>query len=411
MNPTLAVDSAVRLLAALSILLSALAAMRPLAVLRTLSALALAAAAAGLAATLALPALLPAESMVLRPDGSTADPRVISALLVGLAAMAMLLPLGRAPGAAGLRPLGAGLSGVLGAGLAGAVGFMIGLRSSPALAGLALGGFVAAAALVLAVLLRRVRVGAALALQACGTALLVVAAMSSLHGARSGQLDVTRGMSVTALGQRVTLLATEAPHDSLRRMEFLVASSHRADTLRAELRGRARGEALSVAAARVLGGPVLVPLALRERTTTPQLITWIRKGDTVQAGDARVYFEKYRFVMGEPIRLYADLAVFTGGRTVRVSPGATADSSGMQPFEVLAEGYGPVSIARVDADNARVGLSLPSVNVPRVTHTAEFEMRGRPGLELAWAGLGLALAAFLFSFGRVAGAPGDRAGR
>jgi len=199
---------------------------------------------------------------------------------------------------------------------------------------------------------------------------------------------------------RVSLLPAESPSDSVRRIGFLVDSGKRTDTLWTELRGRSRAEAMSVAGARVLGGPVLVPLGLREQTTNPRLITWIKKGDTVSAGNARVHFKQYRFVMGSPIRLYADLEVLVDGKTVKVSPGAVADSTGMTPFEVLAEGYGPVAIARVDADRGRVGLMLPSVNVSRVTHTAIFEMRARPGLMLAWVGLCVGLVAFLFSFGR-----------
>lgn len=383
-------------LAPLSIVLFVFAAIRPNTIVRLLACASLALATALLASALALPVLLPAGSAVVRPDGSSGDPRVLSALLVGIAALAAFMQGLRALRIPTLAQVGFWLPGLIVGTLVGVAFYVAGLHSSVALAGLFLGGLVLGTAGVMTARQQGDRGQMSVALMAASTALVVIAAMLSLHGARAERLQIVEGASLDTLGTRVTFVATQAPHDSLRRMQFAIGSRHGVDTVWAELRGRAGASMRSLPAGRAGSGPMLLPMALDERRTNPHEVTWIKKGETLTAGAAQVKFEKFRFVMGDTIRLYADLEVTHAGRVQRVSPGAIANAKGEISFSDIVEGYGPIAIAGVDADNGRVGLVLPTTSSSGVARSALIDLRLRPALPLAWTGAALCLLAFFF---------------
>lgn len=399
MDMTNAVNAVAIALAAVAALLFSYSPARGSAAARTVAALALTLAAAALATSLADARWLPAGALLTNPDGSPRDPRLMTALAVGAAALTSFLP-GRDPGRHPRGRIGMLLPGILLAGVAGAVGYIIGLRTPLAVSGLALGGFIAGTALRSAFGSRGDRATLGLAVLACGLGILVAGAVPVLHGAGVAGIRMNEGMHADTLGAHLTYVRTAAPHDSLRRMRVALGSGGRTDSLWLELRGAADREQHWLAAGGLLSGPVVVPLALAEQAGNPHGVTWMRKGESIESGDARITFEKFRFEMGEPIRLFADLRVEMGGRVYEAHPGAKAHSKGEDPFVDQVPGYGPISVAGIDADNGRVGLILPRMTGSGIVRTLTLALRLRPGLELALAGFAIALVGLALSFGR-----------
>jgi hypothetical protein len=350
-----------------------------------------------LIAPLAHPQLLPAGSAVFHPDGGTDDPRVVSALLVGVAAIASLLPAWASLGLTAMGWLSLALPGIVLAGLLGAVASFAGLHQPMALAGVAIGAFGGGTAIMLAVRAVRAEGGAAASLQALATCLLVVAGMLSLHGVRARTLKIVEGAAVDTLGQRVAFTRVDAPRSDLRVLHFVLFTASDSALASPELRGPLGREVQSVAAGSFFSGPVLVPIALEERRAKAHDITWLAKGTPLQAGNASIVLTGFRFVPGDTIRMYADLDVTTASGTERVSPGVYASSKGETPFAAQARGFGPIALAGIDADHGRVGLMLPTLSDAPVMRTAAIDLRMRPALPVAWAGAALALLAFVFS--------------
>lgn len=399
MDMTRFLNPAALVLAAVAAVLFALPSTRRSVPARALAAFALALAAAGFAASLAVARWLPAEALLTHPDGSPGDPRLWTALALAAAALTSLLP-GMSASQTVRDRLGLFVPGVVLAGLAGATGFIIGLRFPLAVAGLALGGFAVGAALRAALGARGDRAATGLAVLTLGTGLLVAGAVPTLHGAIASEVRLAEGSHADTLGVHLTYLRTDAPHDSLRRMSVAVGSGGRLDSMWVELSGSSDRDQRWVAAGRLLSGPVVVPLALAEQAGNPHGVTWLRKGESVESGGARIEFEKFRFEMGPPIRLYADLKVEVGGRVVEAHPGANADSTGSKPFADEVPGYGPISVAAFDADNGRVGLMLPVMSGSNLLRTLTVAVRLRPGLEIALAGCAVALVGMVLSLGR-----------
>ena len=398
MDMTNAVNVVAIALAAVAAVLFSYTPTRRSAPARAVAAFALTLAAAGLAASLAFAGWLPTGALLTNPDGSPRDPRLMTALAVGAAALTSLLP-GLGTGRQVRGGIGMLLPGILLAGIAGAVGYIIGLRLPLAVSGLALGGFVAGTALWSAFGARGDRVTIGLAVLACGLGLLVAGAVPVVHGAGAVGIRMAEGMHADTLGSHLTYLRTDAPHDSLRRMRVALSAGGRTDSLWLELRGAPDREQRWLAAGGLLTGPVVVPVTLAEQPGNPHGVTWMRKGESIESGDARITFEKFRFEMGEPIRLFADLKVEVGGRILEAHPGATAHSKGESPFVDKVPGYGPISIAGVDADNGRVGLILPKTTGSAIVRVLTLAMRLRPGLELALTGFAIALVGLVLSLG------------
>lgn len=393
------VSPVIWLLAALSFVTFVMNSLRPNRGGGLIASLLLLAGTGLLAASLAVPAWLPAAASNFQADGSLNDPRVISAWLVALAALASFLL-----GIRSLRIPALGLAafwlpGVVIGGLVAVGGYTAGLRSSSGIVGLFLGGLALGTAVQLAARRGVERSTAAMAMLAAGASLVVIAAMVSLHGARAPRLAVIEGTAIDTLGQHVAFVSTTAPHDSLRRMRFAVGSKKgKADSLTAEVLGRTGPKTRAIAGGSLFNGPLVVPIALEEMKGNPHGLTWIKKGESVAVGSGSVTFKQFRFVMGEPIKLFADLAVTHGGRTDEVSPGMTASAKGEAPFPVTVDGFGQIAVAAVDADNGRVGLLLPGgLTSASAVRTVLFELRLRPLLPLAWAGAAVALIAFLLT--------------
>jgi hypothetical protein len=355
-------------------------------------------AAVALLAGIAHPLLLPLRSAVTHADGSTDDPRVLSALLVGVAALAALAPAWRALRLAPMAAVGAVLPGLALAGLAGVIASFAGLRQPLALAGLALGAFGVATSVVLAIRARMAPAQPATALQVLGTSLLVIAAMLSLHGARTGALDLGEGAAADTLGLHVALVKVEVPSDRLRVFTMVVFDGRDSLTLRPRLEGARSGDVRSIADARWLAGPIAVPISLRERRANAHGVRWLDKGQSIDAGNASIRFKGFRIEQTDSIRMFADLEVTTAAGTNIVSPGVVATQHGELPFAAQARGFGPIAVAGIQADAGRVGLMLPQLAGEGVQRIALVDVRLRPALPLAWFGALLALLGFAFAF-------------
>jgi hypothetical protein len=375
-------------LAAVSFVLAAVTGRRGL---RVTGLLLLLAGAAALVAAVALPALLPSRSGVLNADGSTDDPRVLSALVAGLAALAATLPAWRA---LRLRPatlVGVALPGLAIAGLLGSVVHFAGLRSPIGLGAITVGGLALGAALAL--LPRAPRpLGAALA-QAAATALVAVTVAIALHGARATGIELGEGAPVDTLGLRVSLAGVDATAPDARAVSVDLAGPGGAVRLQPALRRAAGEDWRSVADARPFGGPLVLPLKLREQRAHAHEITWIARGDTLRLGDVSVRFTGFRIEQTDSIRMYADLVVDMPGGIRRAAPGVIATPEGQIPFAAEVEGFGRVAVARLDPDHHRAGLVLPQPAAAEKHYVALVDVRQRPALRWAWGSLAVALAA------------------
>lgn len=350
-----------------------------------------------LLAMLAVPSLLPARSALIHPGGSSDDPRLLSALLAGIAGLAALMPTWRSLRLPVLGNVGAAIPGLALAGLFGAVAYFEGLHLPLGLAGIGLGGFVIATAISFA--FRAARQPGALAAMvfAIGVGVFVAAGMLSLHGARVGSVTLAEGTAVDTLGRRLYLARVDAPTATLRVLHVVLYGQRDSLQLNPELRGAVGKDVLSVADARVFSGPIVVPIQLEERNARAHEVQWADKTTPLHAGNASISLVGFRFVKGDTIRMYADLDVTTPAGRQRVSPGVFATRHGETPFAAEASGFGPIAVAKIDADNGRVGLMLPQLAEGKLTRVAALDLRLRPALPFAWAGAALALVGFLLA--------------
>lgn len=376
---------------------------RPKRDLRIVAGALLAMAALGLLASLAVPALLPPRALLVNADGSTGDPRVASVLALGAAVLVALAAAVRVLRLPAMGALGVLVPGLVVAGLVAAVSSFVGLRTPVALAAVVAGSVALGAAPAVFARARWSGPGT-LALQAGATGLLLVAGALSLHGARATGLEFRAGAPIDTLGHRLALGPVQAPHDSLRRMEFTIVGRGGAAGVTASLAGRAGTENRSLAGGGLLGGPLVVPIGLEELPPRPHDVTWLARGDSARVGASTVTFVGFRILPGDTVRMLADLDVTTAGRTQRVSPGMAATSQGTTPFADEADGLGPIAIGKMDADNARVALMLPLPSASAVERIVTADVHLRPALPFAW--LGGALVALCFALGLAA--PGER---
>lgn len=357
----------------------------------------LALSALGLLAAVAVADWLPPRALLVHADGSTDDPRAISAVVLGLAALLALLPAVRSLRLPQLGVLGLLLPGLAIAGLVAATSSFVGLRAPMALVGIVLAGVALGTGLAV---LARVRWSATgmFALQLAATGLLLVGAVLSMNGARAESLTFAEGAPVDTLGSRLVLGHVEAPHDSLRRMEFLVVRGERSATVWASLEGRAGTESRSVAGGSLLDGPIVVPIGLQESRPEAHDVVWLSKGDSTTAGASTIRFVGFRILPGDTVRMLADLDVTTAGRTQRVSPGMYATSASTTPFAEMADGLGPIAVGKMDADNRRIALMLPTPSTSAVNRVVIANVHLRPALPVAWLAAGLLALAFLLGF-------------
>lgn len=370
--------------------------------LKTFAHLALFLAAATFVVSLAHPALLPPSSIAMQANGSSQDPRIVGAVALGLAAYLALLPLIQSLKLPALGFVGSLLPGLAIGGVAVSLFYFMHVRSPLTWGGLLLAGLTLGQ--ILGLLHRLTRLGGASGtlVLAAGCALLVGAGMLSLHGARAQEIQIIQGSALDTLGQHFVFKGTEEPQKGSRRL--LIAMGPDSTMLRPVMSGASSDSLVSRADAKLLGGPIIVPLALHEmRRKQPHGIAWIKKGETFDAGRARVKFLKYRIEMKDSVRVYADIEVSSDGATELLSPGWTAHDKGEVPFAATSSAMGPISVAGMDADNGRVALMFSSVEPP-AAHVALVDIRLRPALELAWLASLVALVGLLLSLVAPAGA-------
>lgn len=354
-----------------------------------------------LVVALAHPLLLPLASAITHPDGSTDDPRVLSALFLAIASLLALVPAWRDQNIGPRDAAGVVLPGIIVAGALGAVAYFAGLRQPLALTGIVAGALGAISALVLAFRGLRAKANPAALVLAFATSLLAMTAMASLHGARSGALAMPEGAAVDTLGYRLYVGRIEAPDEKLRRIgAVLYWGEHDSTALAPELKSKKGHEMASLAAGRMIDGPVLVPISLDEQRPKAHDVTWIGKSDSLLCGGCTIRLAGFRFAKGDTIRFFADLDVMGPTGTQRVSPGMAFLGGGKdkQPFAGNARDLGPILVVGVDADHGRAALILPKLSENNVHRIATLELRLRPLLPMAWGAALLAVIALLLAF-------------
>lgn len=368
-------------------------------------------AAALLLASLALllasadPRLLPVAGTALQSDGTTHDPRVYSAIALGLASLLSLLDPLRALRLPALRFVGALTPGFLCAALLASLAYYLGLRQPLGMYSLCIAGFGVGTALLVGMQLMSDRARTFAVAQALGTVLLAAGATLSAYGARAHSLRLAEGTALDTLGQHIAFERAESPARDVRRLHVTLDDGRHRMSCVAVLFGEkpaasgrdsaAAAELHAIPGGRFGAGPIVVPMALHETRGDTHPITWVKKGESIPAGDFTLRFTGFRMVPGDTIRMIADIAATRAGTTTIVSPGVYATSRGTRPFAATLAGFGPMTVAGVDADGGRVALMLPNRDPARVSRVGIFDVRLRPGLPLAWFGAAVALAMFL----------------
>jgi hypothetical protein len=406
-------DSISVVLAPLTWGFATLAALLSLAVLRTPGSMPLrrGCAAALLLGSLALllacvdPRLLPVAGTAVLADGTTHDPRIYSAIALGLASLFVLLDAIRALELPPIRLVGALTPGFLCAALLASIAYYLGLRQPLGIYSLCIAGFGVGTALLAGMQLMSDAARTFAVAQALGTVLLAAGATLSAYGARAHSLRLTEGTAIDTLGQHIAFERADAPSKDERRLHVTLDDGKHRMSCVAVLYGKktaASGrdsssatELHAIAGGRFGAGPIVVPMALHETHAEPHQITWVKKGESIAAGDFMLRLTGFRMVPGDTIRMLADFAATRGGTTVTVSPGVYATPKGTRPFAATLAGFGPMTVAGIDADGGRVALMLPNHDPARVSRVAVIDVRLRPGLPLAWFGAAAALAMFL----------------
>jgi hypothetical protein len=322
-------------------------------------------------------------------NGSTrVDPRVFSALGVALAVLlsapALLASLGdRRPRLVSALTPGIVLAVLITAGAA-----FLGLRAGTVLVTAALGSLGFGLALGLA-LRARPRTGrdALHAWLATAAALTAVAVTLAAYGARSDPVELKDGASAETLGGTLVYHGETPMPNGRKRLSVSLAGRR----LVAALWNDARG-VHGLGAGDWLGGPVVVPIGVREQHAPGHPVEWLKSGDTLAIPGGSVRFDGFRIEGRDTIRIFADLTVTRGTVVDRVSPGVIATRHGEEPFAAELAGVGQVAVAAIDADQKRVGLIMPRARETPVSSTAAFLVRRRPTLIVAWVGAVLAIA-------------------
>jgi hypothetical protein len=146
---------------------------------------------------------------------------------------------------------------------------------------------------------------------------------------------------------------------------------------------------------RLFSGPVGVLHGIDRAASGQHPVVWLAKGDSVVVGAASLRFIKFRIEAGEPVRMYADLAVTHAGASSTVSPAVHASATGEEPIPVVVQGVGTILVAGMDADHGRVALLIPAAGERPSAGAARMTLALRPGLELGWLGLALGFVALL----------------
>jgi cytochrome c-type biogenesis protein CcmF len=133
------------------------------------------------------------------------------------------------------------------------------------------------------------------------------------------------------------------------------------------------------------------PVDLRPAQAEPDALTWFAEGQEVRIGDVAYAFQGFRFEGQDRMRVTADVTVRVDGHTHSYAPAIEVGPEGQTPLDAEIEGVGRIGLRRVDADNARVGLALPSAGAGAATSLATIEVSTKPWINLVWVGALLAL--------------------
>ena len=272
------------------------------------------------------------------------------------------------------------------------------LQYGPSLATLALAGLALGAALWLVLSPAGVPAFRARALLVAACALTAGAGALALSGAAATKVAFLEGDHHALLGQDVAYAGAHAAGADARVLDITVPDGHAHRTLHPVLRSGRAGRLEGHAAAAPFAGVVVTPLALRERAVSPHTIQWLARGESLEVSGVALRFQGFRMDMSQGMRVFADLDVEHAGIHATFSPGVKATPQGEEPFAVDVPGVGAISVAKIDADNGRVGLIVPGAAPPPARTEVLLDVRLRPMLRLAWAAVALAALALVWSF-------------
>ncbi|HUK63368.1 MAG TPA: hypothetical protein VLV15_08545, partial [Dongiaceae bacterium] len=223
---------------------------------------------------------------------------------------------------------------------------------------------------------------------ATGAAVTAVAVTLAAYGTRSDPVQLTDGASAETLGGTLAYHGETRLANDRKRLAVTLAGRRLEPVVWNDASG-----VHGLGAGGWLGGPVVVPIGVREQHAPGHPVEWLGTGDTLAIPGGSVRFQGFRIEGRDTIRIFADLTVTRGTRVDHVSPGVIATRHGEEPFSAELAGVGRVAVAGIDADQKRVGLMMPRGSETPVSTTAAFLVRQRPTLPAAWVGAALAIVA------------------
>ena len=324
-----------------------------------------------------------------------ADPRLGGSIALAIAAVVGVFSLAPALGASGMCVISVVTAGAVGAAIAAAAVAFLGLRGGAPVTAVALGGAGFVPALVAVARLLRSDGRWRQALLAAGIALVAIGTALACCGARAGSVAVVRGAVVDTLGYALAYGGEHETAAGRRAIDLVVVSGRWRLEGHPTIAPTEAEVAVHEPFGKLLRGPVVILEGLERGTPGQHPVVWLAKGESVSAGDASLRFIKFRIEAGEPVHMYADLAVTRAGVSTTVSPVVHASSRGEEPVPVVVDGVGTILVAGIDADHGRVALLIPSAGERSAVTGARVTLALRPGLELAWMGLALGLVALI----------------
>ncbi len=231
-----------------------------------------------------------------------------------------------------------------------------------------------------------------------GVAIMAVGIAVSTGFGRTERLQLDAGEVKDVLGYRVTYAGAKMLPRDTRALEIKVEKGKWSMTALPKMMPSPRGDGMMHTPALDLVrdlyvSPVDVGTTEAQGHAEP---VWLTKNQSTDVGGARYTFRGFRMDHeAQQFMAYADIDVERDGERFTVSPAVTADEHGSHAIPADFPGGGKLMLSRMDADNARIAVLLPSVGAAIPTAIIDFSVK--PLVNLVWVGalltlLGTALA-------------------
>jgi cytochrome c-type biogenesis protein CcmF len=220
-----------------------------------------------------------------------------------------------------------------------------------------------------------------------GVAIMALGIAVSTAMGHSERLVLPAGQAVQSSDYRLTFTGQKTDARGAQHLDIHVEGKNLAFDAKPRLMESPRGDGM-IRTPAIEGWReiYLSPLELRhERPTGEDRVLWLRKGEEKTVGGIGFTFLGFRMDNHERLIVYADLDVRQDELEFHASPAVSAGQDGSHPIPARVPGLGEIQIARVDADNGSVAITLPAESIP-ATAVAVVDFSTKPLVNLVWIG-------------------------